>query len=195
MDLQRTAREIGLFETAINLGKVKGSTEVVQKVGASMPLPDESVEDRIRQVADWLIGFGKHKYMFLLPEITLIEEMGRRVSNDEVEVIIAIPCDLEKEAKDRLVNNLPQSVKITILEEPFFPQSFFPGNGMLVISGYLGDDRAMVLPDTYRMVEHYRGFLGRKAFVPYVEISTAQRYEGWMEIVQQRVNTKWRKES
>ena len=45
------------------------------------------------------------------------------------------------------------------------------------------------------MVEHYSGFMGKKAFVPYLELDTAARYEGWMEINQQRLNVKWRKSS
>lgn len=193
MDMQKTAREIGLFETAVNLAKVSSSADVIQKVGVSMPLPDKDIGDRIGQVAQWVLSFGKSKYLFLTPEIALIEEMGK-LTERNIEAIIAIPCDLEQEAKKRLTNNLPRGIKVTVLEEPYFPQSFFPGNGMLVISGYSGGDRAMVLPDTYRMVEHYSGFLGKKVFTPYKELDAAARYYGWMEISRQRLSVKWRSE-
>ena len=191
MDMQKTAREIGLFETAVNLAKVRNSADVIHKVGASMPLPDEGIGVRVGQVAEWLLSFGKSKYMFLTPEIALIEEIGKRTDRGP-EVIIAVPCDLEQEAKERLNNNLPHGVVVTVLEEPYFPQAFFPGNGMMVISGYLGGGRAMVLPDTYRMVEHYSGFLGKKVFIPYRELDASTRYDGWMEISQQRLSAKWR---
>lgn len=193
MDMQKTAREIGLFETGINLSKVCNSTNVIQKVGASMPLPDEDIVDRIPQIAAWLHSFGKSKYMFLTPEIALIEEMSK-ISNQE-EVIIAIPCDLEEEAKERLRNNLPRNIEVTILEEPYFPQSFFPGNGLMVVCGYAAGGRPMVLPDTYRMVEHYSGFLGKKVFIPYKDLETAARYDGWLEVSQKRLSEKWRSES
>lgn len=193
MDMQKTAREIGLFETAINLAKVNNSDDVIQKVGVSMPLPDEGIVVRVGRIAEWLLGFGKDKYMFLTPEIALIEEIGK-LSNKKTEVIIAVPCDLDSEVKERLKNNLPHEVSVAVLEEPYFPQSFFPGNGMVVISGYLGGDQAMVLPDTYRMVEHYSGFLGKKVFVPYKELGAATRYDGWMEIGQHRLSAKWRSE-
>jgi len=191
--MQKTAREIGLFETGINLSLVCNSTDVIRKVGASMPLPDEDITNRISQIAEWLHSFGKSKYMFLTPEIALIEEMSKLSKRDEV--IIAIPCDLEKEAKERLRNNLPRGMEVTILEEPYFPQSFFPGNGLIVVCGYSADGRAMVLPDTYRMVEHYSGFLGKKVFIPYKELATAARYDGWLEVSQQRLSAKWRNES
>ena len=191
MDMQKTAREIGLFETAVNLFRVIDSEDVIQKVGASMPLPDTDVGIKISEAADWLISFGKSKYMFLTPEIALIEEMGKRISKD-TEIIIAVPCDLDYESKERLNNNLPGGVTVTVIDEPFFPQSFFPGNGMIVISGYIGGERTMVLPDTYRMVEHYSGFLGKKAFIPYMEIDSANRFDGWMEVNQQRISEIWR---
>ena len=191
MDLQKTAREIGLFETAVNLAEVGRSADVVQKAGAFMPLPDEDIGVRVGQVVKWLLGFGKNVYRFLTPEIALIEEMGRQ-SNGETEVIVVVPCDMEQDARERLNNNLPHGAAATVLEEPYFPHSFFPGNGMMVISGYSGGGRAMVLPDTYRMVEHYSGFLGKKAFVPYKELDAAIRYYGWMEVRQQRLSVKWR---
>lgn len=53
----------------------------------------------------------------------------------------------------------------------------------------------MVLPDTYRMVDHYSGFLGKKVFIPYKEIDAAIRYDGWLEVSQQRLSTRWRKDS
>ena len=131
--------------------------------------------------------------MFLTPEIALIEEMTK-LSNQE-EVIVAIPCDLEGKAKERLRNNLPRGIEVTVLEEPYFPQSFFPGNGLMVVCGYSAGGRPMVLPDTYRMVEHYSGFLGKKVFIPYKELETAARYDGWLEVSQQRLSTKWRSKS
>ena len=198
MDIQKTAREIGLFETAVNLAKFRKSAELIQKAGASMPLPDEDYEDmkvRIKQIVKWLLSFNKSKYMFLAPEIALIEEIGR-TANDKTEVIIAVPCDLEQEAKERLNNNLPRGIPITVLDEPYFPKSFFPENGMIVTSGYSCRDRAMVLHDTYRMAEHYNsGFPGgKKAFISYTDPDTAVGYDGWMEINPQRINTKWRNE-
>lgn len=191
IDIQKTAKEIGHFETAINLYRVKDSADVIQKVGTSMPLPDGDIDKKAAEVARWLLEFGKSKYMFLTPEIALIEKM-RRESAGNVEIIVTMPCDMDYESRERLKNNLPKGIKVTLLEEPFFPQSFFPGNGMVVICGYMGGERPMILPDTYRMVEHYSGFLGKKVFVPYMELETAKRYDGWMELNQQRIYEKWR---
>lgn len=192
MDMRKTANEIGLFETAMNLSKVSGSKEVIRKVGASMPLPGTDIEERVRDIARWLCDFGKRRYLFFMPEIALIEEMGK-IADSRTEIIVALPFNIDAEAKERIKNNLPHSVKTYLLEEPNFVNEFYPGNGMFVISGYTGGDREMILRDTYRMVEHYREFLGKKVFVPYTELKSASRYDGWMEIKENRISAEWRR--
>ena len=191
MDVKKTAREIGMFETAVNLAQVRDSEDVIRKVGTSLPMPDSDIDQRVEQIADWLLAFDKSKYLFLTPEIALIEKMAQRAGN-RVEMIIALPCDMDAESKDRLQHNLPRNALVTVLEEPYFPASFFPGNGMIVICGYSGGNRAMVLPDTYRMAEHYSGFLGKKVFVPYAELGSATRYDNWLECSQQKLSATWR---
>lgn len=193
MDIQKTVREIGLFEVGVNLAKVCKSNDVLQKVGASMPLPDENIAERLPQIARWLNSFGKRKYMFLTPEIALIEELAK--ISMQTEIIIAIPSDLELEAKERLINNLPRGIDVTVIEEPHFHPTFYPKNGLMVVCGYTAGSRPMALADTYRMVEHYSGFLGKKVFIPYKELESAHRYDGWLEISRHRVSTEWRVES
>lgn len=193
MDMQKTVREIGLFETAVNLSQVCDSSDVQTKVGAFMPLPDENISQNIKSIAKWLLSFNKKKYLFMLPEIALVDAIADFTNND-IEIIFAIPCDMNPEAKARLENNLPNQLPVSILEEPFFPSDFFPGNGMIVVSGYMAGDRTMVFSDTYRLIEHYNGFLGKRAFVPYSKLAPACRYDGWLEVGQQRFNIKWRVE-
>lgn len=193
MDMQKTAREIGLFETAVNLVSVCDSIDVREKIGDSLPLPDTYISQNIKNIAKWLVSFKKNKYLFVMPEIALAEAMAELVDSN-IEIIFLVSCDMDSEAKERLENNLPKQMKVSILEEPFFPSDFFPGNGMLVISGYMAGTRSMVLTDTYRLIEHYSGFLGKRAFVPYCEIESAYRYEGWLEAGQNRINIIWRDE-
>lgn len=158
-----------------------------------MPLPDANITKNIKFIAERLVSFGKKKYLFMTPEIALVEAMAKLVDHD-TEIIFIIPCDMDLETKERLKNNLPNQLKVSVLEEPFFPGNFFPGNGMIVVSGYMAGDRAMVLADTYRLIEHYNGFLGKRAFVPYCELTSAYRYDGWLEVGQKRLNISWRAE-
>lgn len=82
MDMQKTAREIGLFETAVNLVAVCDSSDVQAKVGASMPLPDANITKNIKFIAEWLVSFGKKKYLFMTPEIALAEAMAKLADHD-----------------------------------------------------------------------------------------------------------------
>ncbi len=157
-----------------------------------MPLPESSLIESISDIVKWLTSFNKNKYMFLSPEINLVDRLAERISGKEA--ILLIPCDMEQEAKNRLRSNLPNSMKVSVLEEPYFPKEFYPGNGIIIVCGYLAGGRMMVLPETYRMLEHYSGFWGKKVFIPYVELGDAIRYDGWMEIGPDKISVLWRKE-
>lgn len=192
MDMLKTVREIGFFETGCNLVKVIDSKDVQAKAGEVMPLPDPALADSISDIAEWLAAFGKEKYLFLSPEISIVDKIAER--NPDNEAILLIPCDMDQEVKDRLRGNIPKSMKVSLLEEPYFPEAFYPGNGILVISGYLAGGRMMVLPETYRMIDHYSGFWGKKVFVPYAELADAVRYDGWMEVGNDKISMIWRNE-
>lgn len=190
MDVLKTVREIGFFEMGLNLVKVIDSNDVKLKAGAVMPLPERQLAEYVEKIVEWLNGFDKNKYMFLTPEIAIIERMAK--INNQKEAIILIPCDMETEVKERLKENLPKEMKTELLEEPYFPEKFLPGNGILVICGYMAGKRLMVLSESYRMIEHYSGFHGKKVFVPYTEIADAIRYEGWMEVGACKFSNIWR---
>lgn len=190
MDLLKAAREIGFFEMSTNLTKVLDSEAVWSKAGAVMPLPETDLADKVEKIAQWLASFGKSKYLFLTPEIALLEHLAALCPRDEA--IILVPCDMEEEIRTRLKDNLPKGMKTSLLEEPFFPEAFYPRNGIIVTCGYLASGRAMVLPETYRMIDHYvRGFYGKKAFVPYTELAEGARYSGWLEVSADKFNRIW----
>ena len=192
MDMLKVVREIGFFETGKNLVNVLDSKDIKIKAGAVMPLPSENIITDTTEIVKYLLEFGKSKYMFMSPEIVMVEKLALMDSHGEV--IFLLPCDMKNEVKERIKDNLPKRMKVLVLEEPYFPESFFPGNGMIIICGYMAGDRLMVLPETYRMLEHYSGFLGKKVFVPYTETANAVRYNGWMEVNSNKFNAIWRKE-
>ena len=192
MDMLKTVREIGFFETGCNLTEVIESKDVQEKAGIVMPLPFPELSKSIMNIAEWLTAFGKEKYMFLSPEICIIDKLSEKKSDKEA--IILIPCDMDNEVKERLNENLPKSMKVSLLEEPYFPEAFYPANGIIIVCGYLAGERMMVLPETYRMLEHYSGFFGKKVFIPYVELAEAVRYDEWMEIGKDKISMIWRNE-
>ena len=192
MDMRKTVREIGFLEAGTNLEEVLDSKDIQEKVGAVMPLPGKNLINTISNIGDWLTAFGKDKYMILTPEISLIDKLAELDIGKEA--IFLIPCDMDPEVKERLKANIPKSMKVSLLEEPYFPEGFYPGNGLLITCGYYAGGRIMVLPETYRLIDHYSGFMGKKVFIPYVELEDAVRYDGWMEIGRDKFTTIWRDE-
>lgn len=191
MELLKSVREIGFFELSTNLSKVLNSEAVSSKAGASLPLPDTNIVDSVEKIAKWLASFGKSKYLFLSPEIALIECLAALCPQQEA--IMLAPCDMGEDVRARLANNLPRHMRTLLLEEPFFPEDFYPGNGIIVVCGYLAGGRAMVLPETYRLIDHYvGGFYGKKVFVPYTELTEGTRYAGWLEVSAEKFNRIWR---
>lgn len=195
MDLMKTAKEIGLFETALNLSEVSGSAGVMNGAGAVMPLPPEDMSCVTDEIARWLLSFGKRKYLFLFPENAVAERMAEQ-KGKEIEIIYVLSRDMEEDARDRLTDNLPKKTDVILLEEPFFPSEFTPENGMIVVSGYLAAGRMMVTEDTFRMTEHYNSrFYGKKAFIPYTQLRSAVRYGSWKEAGMTRFKEIWRREA
>lgn len=190
MDLLKSVREIGFFEMGRNLTKVLDSKDIWSKAGAAMPLPETNLADNIEKIARWLASFGKSQYLFLTPEIALIEHLAALCPQQEA--MILVPCDMEEDVHARLRDNLPKCMKTSLLEEPFFPEGFYPGNGIIVACGYLACGRIMALPETYRMIDHYfAGFYGKKVFIPYAELAEGVRYGGWLEVSTEKFNKIW----
>lgn len=191
MDLLKSVREIGFFEMGVNLTRVLNSEAVWTKAGAIMPLPEIGLLDNVGRIAEWLASFGKSKYMFLTPELALIEHLAALCPGQEA--IMVVSSDTEEEVRMRLQNNLPKHMRTLLLEEPFFPEEFYPQNGIIVACGYLAGGRAMVLPEIYRMIDHYvGGFYGKKVFVPYTELAEGTRYDGWLEASVDKFSRIWR---
>lgn len=193
MDIIKTSREIGLFEAARNMSEAYESPAVRSKVEESMPMPRAAITPRITQAADYLLHFNKRKLLLLSPEIALIEELAQKAQSG-IQVIVAIPCDMDLESRVRLYNNIPAGISVQLLEEPYFPDAFTPANGMIVSFGYLAGERLMALPECYRMTDHYGGFWGRKVFIPYVVREDSARFSYWMEVNPSKFSDIWRGE-
>ena len=191
MELLKLAQEIGFFELGINLTNVLNSEAIWSKAGAVMPLPEVDLLNEIERIAGWLASFGKSKYMFLTPELALIEHLAALYPGQDA--IMVVSSGMESDIRARLWNNLPKHMRTSLLDEPFFPNEFYPQNGIIVACGYLAGGRAMVLPETYRMIDHYvGGFYGKKVFVPYTELAEGARYGGWLEVSADKFNQIWR---
>lgn len=192
MDILKTVKEIGFFETGYNLTQVPKTDSLIRRIERDMPFPGESFVSEISAIPEYLKSLGKSKYLFLTPEIALIERLS--IPGPEAEAIIVIPSDMDGESVERLSNNLPSNMTVSLLQEPCFPDPFLPYNGVIVACGYMAGSRPMVLQETYRLINHYCDFHGQMIFIPYVTLPNAVRYYGWLE-ANYSFSTIWRQEN
>ena len=176
MDIHKIALEIGLFETALNLerAEIKNNDEI------AMPLPAPGMSEKIKSAAQMLKSFNKKRYMFLTPEIALIDAISEKNSD----AVIIMPCGMDLESEERIENNLPSKMPVKIIKEPYFPETFTPDNGIIIICGYMSAGRAVIMNETYRLAEHYGGFYGKKIFLPYMKLENFICFDGWKQAAQ-----------
>ena len=179
MDILKTAREIGFFELGQNLMNIQKSSSLVWRIEERMPLPDDDFLNILSDIPRRMKALGKAKCFFLTPEIALIERLSS--SDGITDAAIAIPSDMEKESVERMRNNIPRNINVSLLPEPGFPNAFLPCNGVIFVCGYMAGNHQMVLPETYRMINHYWGFTGKKIFIPYVTRTASVKYYDWLE--------------
>ena len=103
-----------------------------------------------------------------------------KTAPEDTEFIIVLPYDMGPVQKCIIREKFPPDLNITMIQEPAFPQAFYPANGLMVICGCAFDGKAAVPLETYRLIEHYKDFVGKKAWVPYAEISVPEPCEGWV---------------
>ena len=115
MELLKLAQEIGFFELGINLTNVLNSEAIWSKAGAVMPLPEVDLLNEIERIAGWLASFGKSKYMFLTPELALIEHLAALYPGQEA--IMVVSSGMESDIRARLWNNLPKHMRTSLLDE------------------------------------------------------------------------------
>lgn len=184
MDILATVREIGFFEEMNNLSAVLDDPAIREEVEPYLPLPESGKAwngaKKMGDICHWLRQFRKTRYVFYNPELELIRQLLREEPHSEG--ILVLPADLEHAAEERLRANIPGDVPVSCIKEPQFPKGVCPYNGVLVIFGYIAGRHLMVLPETYRQLQTYGSFYGRKVFVPYLELDSAERYQGWLEM-------------
>ena len=191
MDIISLTREIGLFETVNNFSGLNPDILAVT-LDDQMPLPASA--GAIAPAADWLLSFGKKRLLFCTPELSLVETLAAS-SPRPLDCQFVLPFNLDPESRQRLLSNLPKHEKISVstIQEPAFPDDFYPSNSMIVACGYLtGSRRAMVQSDTYRLLEHYKTFLGAIVFLPVFTTEDVSPYDAWLQVPQGIFTYEWR---
>ena len=118
MNIREIVKEVGYFETSLNLLPALGSADAAERIAADMPLPSADIGERIEAYAKGIAEKGKKKIFLLTPEIALIEKLAEYPENIE-SVLIVLPSDMDPEMCERIGKNLLKTVDIQLIREPF----------------------------------------------------------------------------
>lgn len=177
MDIFKTAAEIGMMEV-LRLIQPHMQDPMIARINP-VPSNTENMKQRINDVAQKMMAYGKQRLLFLSPETALLDRLSQLDSRQEV--ILVLPCDMDELTAERLCKNMPHALNVTILTEPFFPEGFTPSNGMLFLFGFHNNGRMLLSPESYRLMERYSAFQGRKAFVPFIH-QNINRLENYFDV-------------
>ena len=179
-NIENNIAETGVIETLCVLHKHKKDAEVITNASYFLPIPDDSIHDKLNNIVESLIKLKKERLLFLTPEIAIIERLGN--IKDVTEVIVCLPSDYDEETYERIFNNKPVGMKITFIKENEVPLDFTGNNAAIVGFGFCDNERAIVLNYNYRMMERYKSFYGYKILVSCGDNMSNARPVGWTPI-------------
>lgn len=179
-NIKNNITETGIIETLCVLHKHKNDAEVITNASLFLPIPDDSIHDKLNNIVDSLIKLKKERLLFLTPEIAVIEKLCS--VKGITEVIVCLPSDYEEETYDRIFNNKPIGITTTFIKENEVPLDFTGNNAAIVAFGFCDNERAIVLNYNYRMMERYKSFYGYKILVSCGENMSNTRPIGWTPI-------------
>lgn len=179
-NIENNVSETGIIETLCILENHKNDDEVITNASLFLPVPDDSIFDKLDNIVSSLIELKKEKLLFLTPEIAVLE----RLNNIEAinEVIVCLPSDYDEETYERIINNKPIGIKTTFIKENEVPLDFTGNNAAIITFGFCDNERALVLNHNYRMMERYKSFYGYKILVSCGENMSNARPIGWTPI-------------
>ncbi len=179
-NIENNIAETGVIETLCVLHKHKKDAEVITNASLFLPIPDDSIHDKLNNIVESLIKLKKERLLFLTPEIAIIERLGN--IKDVTEVIVCLPSDYDEETYERIFKNKPVGMKITFIKENEVPLDFTGNNAAIVAFGFCDNERAIVLNYNYRMMERYKSFYGYKILVSCGDNMSNARPVGWTPI-------------
>lgn len=179
-NIKNNINETGIIETLRVLHKHKNDADIIANSSIFLPIPDDSIHDKLNNIVDSIIKLKKKRLLFLTPEIAVIERFCD--VKEITEIIVSLPSDYDEETYERIFNNTPLSVKTSFIKENEVPLDFTGNNAAIMAFGFSDDERALVLNYNYRMMERYKSFYGYKILVSCGQRMSNARPVGWTPI-------------
>lgn len=165
MNIKDTLDEIGILETNLQIEKYIDDKSLLNNVSSEMPIPIKcETKDIIDNAMNKILKLNKKNIFMLSNEIALIEKM--LLYKDKVQnIIVCLSRNLSEEQINNIKSNIPKNSNVTFINELEYPNIIKPKDSIILVLGYVNGNNCIVTNNTYRMVELYKNFLGKKVFV------------------------------
>lgn len=165
MNIKDTLDEIGILETNLQIEKYIDDKSLLNNVSSEMPIPIKcETKDIIDNAMNRILELNKKNIFMLSNEIALIEKM--LLYKDKIQnIIVCLSRNLSDEQINNIKSNIPKNSNVTFINELEYPNIIKPKDSIILVLGYVNGNNCIVTNNTYRMVELYKSFLGKKVFV------------------------------
>ncbi len=165
MNIKDTLDEIGILETNLQIEKYIDDKSLLNNVSSEIPIPIKcETKDIIDNAMNRILELNKKNVFMLSNEIALIEKM--LLYKDKIQnIIVCLSRNLSDEQINNIKSNIPKNSNVTFINELEYPNIIKPKDSIILVLGYVNGNNCIVTNNTYRMVELYKSFLGKKVFV------------------------------
>lgn len=165
MNIKDTLDEIGILETNLQIEKYIDDKSLLNNVSSEIPIPIKcETKDIIDNAMNRILELNKKNVFMLSNEIALIEKM--LLYKDKIQnIIVCLSRNLSEEQINNIKSNIPKNSNVTFINELEYPSIIKPKDSIILVLGYVNGNNCIITNNTYRMVELYKNFLGKKVFV------------------------------
>ena len=165
MNYRTTLEEIGILETNKQIEKYINDKDLMKLIKKDIPVPSSiQTNEIINKIISKLIDMKKENIFILSNEIALIEVLNKYKNNFK-NIIVALSRNLSLEQVKNIKNNIPKNSNVYFIYELEYPLVIKPKDSVILVFGYMNGNNCIVTTNTYRMIEIYKSFLGKKVFI------------------------------
>lgn len=182
MNIKDTLDEIGILETNIQIEKYMDDKSLLDSVSSEMPIPTKiETKKIINNAIEKILELNKKNIFMLSNEIALIEKF--LLHKDKIQnIIVCLSRNLSDEQLSNIKSNVPKNSNVTFIHELEYLNIIKPRDSILLVLGYLNGNNSIVTNNTYRMIELYKSFLGKKVFVSCISDNVKLRQKNFISI-------------
>ena len=174
--------EIGILETNRQIEKYLDDESLLSIIKNEIPVPSRNeTKDIIKRVVSKILDLKKENIFILSNEIALIEHL-LNYRNSIKNIIVALSRNLTDEQVNNIKNNIPMYNNVYFINELEYPCIVRPRDSIILVFGYMNGNNCIVPVNTYRMIEIYKSFLGKKIFVNCINDEVVVNQNGFISI-------------